>query len=108
MYQEDVSKDLSCLVPSLVMGMMEIRVWYYIVRVTVIEIAPYMEQDGVRIQTDPYKLESETGKMWIKVTEDYVQNTLPKSGTQLHKYKIGTTNCEKNRRKQTKTTTANT
>lgn len=45
------------------MGMMEIReAGYYISRVTVIEIAPYTKQDGVRIQTEPYKLENEAGK----------------------------------------------
>lgn len=43
---------------------------YCIVRVTIIEIAPYIEQDGVRIQTDPCKRESEPGKTWIKVIED--------------------------------------
>lgn len=34
----------------------------YFVRVTIIEITPYTEQDGVRMQSDPYKLESEHGK----------------------------------------------
>ena len=61
----------NCLVPSLVTGTIEIReAGYYIVRGTVIEIAPYMEQDDVRIQTDPYKLESEPGKTRVKVIED--------------------------------------
>jgi len=51
------------------MGMVEIReAGYCIVRVTVVGIAPYTEQDGVRIQTACCKLECEPGKAWAKVT----------------------------------------
>lgn len=53
------------------MGMMEIRnAGYYIVKVSVTETAPYTEQNGIPIQTDPDKLESKPGKTWIKVIED--------------------------------------